>query len=187
LFLPIWRTYASCPDTDDSAPSSGDVWNADPWEFACRGIAVVDVLMSEVINSRHIDKAFRLRIDRDAWLELSIQCSRAVASVGVVGTVLKLAEERPEAERLKCLMAIKDVCIEAHLELTKFANLWAAVDEQTLKEGDLSPEELEKLRTAARQSPTAGLRLSWYLYRDKIISQKARTARTAVERRDFDP
>jgi hypothetical protein len=128
--------------------------------------------MSDAINSLHIDKALRLRIDRDAWFELSIQCSRAVASVGVVGTVLELAKDRPEAEQLKCLMAIKDVCIEAHLELTKFAKLWATLDQQALKEGVLSPEELETLRKAARQSPTAGLRLSWYSYRDRI-AQKA--------------
>jgi len=128
--------------------------------------------MSDFCNPVHLDKAFRLRIDRDAWFELSIQCSRAVASLGVVRTVLERAKDRPEAEHLKSLMAIKDVCVEAHLELTKFANLWATLDQQALKDGVLSPEELETLRKAARQSPTAGLRLSWYLYRDKLAQKR---------------
>ena len=123
--------------------------------------------MRDADNSLLIDKALRLRIDRAAWLELSIQCSRAIASLGVVGKVLELVKDRREGEQLRSLMAIKDVCTDAHLELSKFANLWATLDQQALKDGMLSPEEFETLRKAAHQSPTARLQLSWYFYNNK--------------------
>jgi hypothetical protein len=126
--------------------------------------------MRDADDSQLIDKALRLHIDRDAWLELSIQCSRAVASLGVVGTVLTLAEHRSESEQLKSFVAIKEVCIEAHLTLRKFANLWASLNEQALNESvQFSPEELYRLRNAGRQGPIPEKRLKWSDILSRIV------------------
>jgi hypothetical protein len=154
----------------DSRPSPSDGWNAHARRLTCRRIILVNVPMKNPDDSQLIDKALRLHIDRDAWLELSIQCSRAVASLGVVGTVLTLAERRSEEEQLKSFVAIKEVCIEAHLTLKKFANLWASLDEQALNESvQFSPEELGRLRNAGRQSPILERRLKWSDTQSRIV------------------
>jgi len=103
-----------------------------------------------------------LTTDCDTWFELSTLCKQIVDSLGLVGPVLELAKNKSEAEQLMHLRTIKDSSIKGHVALTRFAHLWASIEERAYKEGvQVSPEEVERLRKEARQNPIPRLRFRW--------------------------
>ena len=74
------------------------------------------------------------QINRETWLELTALCERVVDTLGLVGPVLELAQDKSEAEQLRHLRAIKKLSQQGHQALKLFAFHWAALHEQIQKE-----------------------------------------------------
>jgi transcriptional regulator with XRE-family HTH domain len=113
-----------------------------------------------------------LTIDWDAWFELSTLSKQLVDSLGLVGPALELAKNKGEAEQLTFLRAINDSSLEGHRALTRFAKLWASINEQAcIEDMKISPEEVERVRKEARQNPIPRLRLRWSDMKTRMVQQ----------------
>jgi hypothetical protein len=125
--------------------------------------------MSDDNNSLPVDKAGRLQIEKDSWLELTRLCERVIDSFGVIGPMLELAKDKSDAEKLKSLLAIKEISTEGHAALKEFAVLWARLDEQAYTEGiRFCPEDLEDLRQEARLNPVLEMRLEQWAGKNRV-------------------
>lgn len=115
----------------------------------------------------------KLTIEWDTWFELSTLCKRLFDSFELVDSVLELAKNKSDAHQQPMyLRAIWDNSLKGHQALTRFAYLWAGIVDQTCKEGvQFSPEEVERLREAARQSPIPEMRLRWSEYKSRKLQQ----------------
>jgi hypothetical protein len=90
--------------------------------------------MNDRNDSKADDSPWSAQIDRETWLELTALCERVVDTLGLVGPVLELAQDKSEAEQLRHLRAIKKLSQQGHRALKLFAFHWAALHEQIQKE-----------------------------------------------------
>jgi hypothetical protein len=125
--------------------------------------------MTDANNSQPVDKAGRVQIERDTWLELTRLSERVIDSFGGIGHMLELAKDKSDAEKLESLVAIKEITTEGHAALKEFALLWARLDEQAYKEGiRFCLEDVEDLRQEARLNPVPEMRLEQWAGENRV-------------------
>jgi hypothetical protein len=95
---------------------------------------MVDAQMRDSNQSNTDRKIWQAHIDRDSWLQLLNLCERIVETLGLVGPIIALAKDKSEREQVRCLMAIKNMSVDGHLALKKFAEIWTNLNEQIMKD-----------------------------------------------------
>jgi hypothetical protein len=113
---------------------------------------MADAQMSDSKQSNTDGKIWQANIDRGSWLQLLSLCEQIVETLGLVGPIIALAKDKSEGEQVRCLMAIKEISVDGHLALKKFAEIWTSVNEQIMKDArQYSSENFDDILHEARK------------------------------------
>jgi hypothetical protein len=119
---------------------------------------MVDAQMSDEKQSNTNHKILQANIDRGSWLQLLSLCEQIVETLGLVGPIIALAKDKSEREQVRCLKAIKEISVDGHLALKKFAEIWTSVNEQIMKDaGQYSSENFDDILHEARDLQLSGV------------------------------
>jgi hypothetical protein len=136
---------------------------------------MVDAQMNNFKQSSTDRRIWQASIDRGSWLQLLNLCEQIVETLGLVGPIIALSKDKSEREQLRCLMAIKDMSVDGHLALKKFAELWTSLNEQFMKDAEqYSSENFDDILHEARMVRLSSVWDSGLSVRSKEGSQDSR-------------
>jgi hypothetical protein len=136
---------------------------------------MVEAQMNNFKQSSTDHRILQASIDRGSWLQLLNLCEQIVETLGLVGPIIALSKDKSEREQVRCLKAIKDMSVDGHLALKKFAELWTSLNEQFMKDAArYSSENFDDILHEARMVRLSGVWGSGLSVRNKAGSQDSR-------------